>query len=117
MSAAWSYRHRPAIGVNLRLRSEGQPPEVLAYCWVAQCRLHARFHKIASTKNRNVAVVAVARELSGVLSLYKQCISPEVTEGDLFPGGVYNPRKPLERNYEQWCHAPDSVREHPERRD
>jgi len=65
VEAAWSYRHRPAIGINLRRRSAGQPPEVLAYAWAAQCRLHSRFHSIASTKNRNVAVVAVARELSG----------------------------------------------------
>lgn len=65
VEAAWSYRHRPAIGINLRRRSEGQPPEVLTYAWAAQCRLHSRFHSIASTKNRNVAVVAVARELSG----------------------------------------------------
>jgi len=66
VEAAWSYRHRPAIGINLRRRSEGQPPDVLAYACAAQCRLVSRFHSIASTKNRNVAVVAVARELSGV---------------------------------------------------
>jgi hypothetical protein len=45
----------------------GQPPEVLAYAWAAQCRLYSRFHSIAATKNRNVAVVAVARELSGFI--------------------------------------------------
>lgn len=67
VEAAWSYRHRPAIGVNLRRRSEGQPPEVLAYAWAAQCRLFSRFHTIAATKNRNVAVVAVARELAGFI--------------------------------------------------
>jgi transposase len=65
VEAAWSYRHRPVIGINLRRRSEGQPPEVLAYAWAAQCRLHSRFYSIASTENRNVAVVAVARELAG----------------------------------------------------
>jgi len=26
VEAAWSYRHRPAIGINLRRRSQGQPP-------------------------------------------------------------------------------------------
>ena len=67
VEAAWSYRHRPAIGINLRRRSEGQPPEVLAYAWAAQCRLYSRFHSIAAKKNRNVAVVAVARELSGFI--------------------------------------------------
>jgi transposase len=67
VEVAWSYRHRPSIGVNLQRRSEGQPPEVLAYAWGTQCRLYFRFHSIARTKNRNVAVVAVARELSGFL--------------------------------------------------
>ena len=67
VEAAWSYRHRPAIGINLRRRSQGQPPEVLAYAWAAQCRLFSRFHSIAASKNRNVAVVAVARELSGFI--------------------------------------------------
>lgn len=67
VEAAWSYRHRPAIGINLRRRSEGQPPEVIAYAWAAQCRLYSRFHSIAASKNRNVAVVAVARELSGFI--------------------------------------------------
>lgn len=67
VEAAWSYRHRPAVGINLRRRSEGQPPEVLAYAWAAQCRLFSRFHSIAQAKNRNVAVVAVARELAGFI--------------------------------------------------
>jgi transposase len=65
VEAAWSYRHRPAIGINLRPRSEGQPPEALAYAWAAKCRLYSGFRSIARTKNRNVAVIAVARELSG----------------------------------------------------
>jgi len=34
VEAAWSYRRHSAIGINLRRRSEGQPPEVLAYAWV-----------------------------------------------------------------------------------
>jgi len=65
VEAAWSYRHRPGIGVELRKRSEGQPPEVVAYAWHAQCRLCSRFRRLAVTKDRNVAVVAVARELAG----------------------------------------------------
>ena len=27
----WSYLYCPSVGINLRRRSEGQPPEVLAY--------------------------------------------------------------------------------------
>jgi transposase len=65
VEAAWSYRHRPAVGVTLRRRSQDQPPEVLAYCWAAQVRLHGRFARLGATKNKNVAVAAVARELAG----------------------------------------------------
>jgi transposase len=67
VEAAWSYRHKPAIGPVMRKRSEGQPPEILDYSWRAQLRLHAKFVKVAARKNRNVAAVAVARELAGFL--------------------------------------------------
>jgi transposase len=63
--AAWSYRHRPAVGEALANRLEGQPPEVVAYAWAAQCRLSARFRTLARSKANNKAVVAVARELAG----------------------------------------------------
>lgn len=67
VEAAWSYRHRPAVGVELRRRSQGQPAEVLAYAWAAQCRLSSRFHQLAARREHNVAVVAVARELAGFI--------------------------------------------------
>jgi transposase len=67
VEAAWAYRHRPHIGAPLARRQQGQPPEVVAYSWKAQTRLHDRFRRIAATKNRNVAVVAVARELAGFI--------------------------------------------------
>jgi transposase len=67
VEAAWSYRHRPAVGIELRRRSQGQPPEVLAYTWAAQCRLSTRFHQLAARREHNVAVVAVARELAGFI--------------------------------------------------
>lgn len=65
VEAAWAYRHRPYRGPTLRHRSLGQPPEVLAYSWKAQLRLHARYRRLAPTKGSRTAVVAVARELSG----------------------------------------------------
>lgn len=65
VEAAWAYRHRPAVGVTLRRRSEGQSPEVLACSWKAQLRLHARYRKLALKKGRQKAVTAVARELAG----------------------------------------------------
>ena len=39
VEAAWTYRHRPYMTAALNRLSEGQPPEVLAYCWAAQLRL------------------------------------------------------------------------------
>lgn len=65
VEAAWSARHRPYMGRELKRRSEGQPPEVLAYCWKAQLRLHTRFWRVANKSNNNIAVVATARELAG----------------------------------------------------
>jgi transposase len=65
VEAAWAYRHRPAVGQGLAKRLEGQPPEVVAYAWAAQCRLSPRFRTLAQRKPPNKAVVAVARELAG----------------------------------------------------
>ena len=65
VEAAWAYRHRPAVRGALKVRLEGQPPEVCAYSWEAQCRLHGTYRKLAARKGANIAVTAVARELSG----------------------------------------------------
>lgn len=51
----------------MRRRSAGQPPEVLAYCWGAQLRLHARYRRLAPRRGSRTAVVAVARELAGFI--------------------------------------------------
>ena len=63
VEAAWSYRHRPAIGAALRKRSERQASVVPAYAWASQYRLRSRFRSLAARNDRNV--VAVARELAG----------------------------------------------------
>ena len=65
VEAAWAYRHRPAVRGKLATRQQGQPPELLAYSWQAQTRLHAVYRRLAQRKGTNKAVVAVARELSG----------------------------------------------------
>jgi len=65
VEASWSYRHRPALTKNFKRRSEGQPPDVVAYAWAAQLRLSSRYRKLAVAKGHNKAVVAVARELAG----------------------------------------------------
>jgi transposase len=65
IEAAWAYRHPPAVRGKHKKRLEGQPSEIVAYSWAAQCRLHATYRKLAAKKGPNKAVVAVARELSG----------------------------------------------------
>jgi len=65
VEAAWAYRYAPAVRGKLKDRLEGQPPEVVAYSWAAQCRLNSTYRKLAAKKGANKAVVAVARELSG----------------------------------------------------
>jgi transposase len=65
VEASWSYRHRPAITKQIKARSQGLSPDVLAYSWAAQIRLCNRYRKLAASRGFNKAVVAVARELSG----------------------------------------------------
>ena len=65
VEGAWAYRHRPAVGETLKKRLVGQPPEVVAYAWSAQLRLHSTYRKLALKKGPNKAVCAVARELAG----------------------------------------------------
>lgn len=68
VESAWAYQHRPAVGIELRRRQEGLPPEVVARAWSAQLRLCGRFRRLSGRKgSRNVVVTAVARELAGFL--------------------------------------------------
>lgn len=64
--AAWSYRHRPALGARARHALEGQPPALVEYVQKAQVRLHRRYSRlVAHGKKPQVAIAAVARELCG----------------------------------------------------
>jgi transposase len=66
VEACWHYRHPPRIGAALARRSQGQPPAVRAQAWRAQLRLHRRYrHLVGHGKRPPVAVVALARELTG----------------------------------------------------
>jgi len=67
VQAAWSYHHRPAVSADLKRRQTGQPPAVIAHAWKAQQRLHQRYNHLSYRKQRQIAVVAVARELVGFL--------------------------------------------------
>jgi transposase len=65
VEAAWSYRHRPAVGQELARRQQGQPVQVSAYAMRAQQRLHRLFHRVADRRGSTKAAVATARELAG----------------------------------------------------
>jgi transposase len=68
VEAAWHYRHRPEVRINLRRRREGQPPRVIALADRAQDRLWRRRTRMAARgKPHNKIVVAQARELVGYL--------------------------------------------------
>jgi Transposase and inactivated derivatives len=67
VQAAWSYRHRPKLSLELKRRQDGMPVSVVAHSWKAQQRLYKRFHQIAHRKSSQIAAVAVARELAGFL--------------------------------------------------
>ena len=68
VESAWSYQHRPSLGVEIRRRHEGLSPEVVARAWAAQLRLCGKFRRLAARKNaKSVVAAAVARELAGFL--------------------------------------------------
>jgi len=67
VESAWHYRHPPRISKVLKKRQEGQPLEVRTYTWKAQQRLYKRYNRLSYKKNKKVAVVAVARELTGFI--------------------------------------------------
>ena len=68
VEAAWSYRHRPAIGSTLAARQKNASAAVTALAWKAQHRLHARYVRlIARGKSKQQTVTAVGRELLGFI--------------------------------------------------
>ena len=75
--AAWVYRRRPTLGLKLKRRQGGQPPEVIGHAWKAQHRLYKLYHRIAARKSSRIAVVAVARELVGFLWAVMQDLENE----------------------------------------
>lgn len=66
IEAAWHYRRRPAISLDLRRRQQGQPPAAIDAAWRAQLRLHGRWATLDARrgKKRTTVAVAVARELA-----------------------------------------------------
>ncbi|WP_349609889.1 IS110 family transposase [Cupriavidus sp. DF5525] len=68
VEAAWSYRHPARVSPDIQRRHEGIPKVIIDRAWDAQLRLCRRYRKLAARgKNHNIAVVAVARELSAFI--------------------------------------------------
>jgi transposase len=68
VEAAWSYRHPARVSPEIQRRHEGIPKPIIDRAWDAQVRLCRRYRKlVARGKEKNIVVVAVARELSGFI--------------------------------------------------
>ncbi|HET6230825.1 MAG TPA: IS110 family transposase [Longimicrobiaceae bacterium] len=76
IQAAWAYQYPPACSDVLKRRQAGQPADVVAHAWKAQHRLHKLYRKLSLRRGHGVAVVAVARELTGFLWAVMREIEP-----------------------------------------
>jgi transposase len=67
VEAAWQYRAPARLSPHLQKRQEGLPKTITDIAWKAQRRLHHRYTHLTRVgrKKAQVAVTAVARELSG----------------------------------------------------
>ena len=64
VEAAWAYRYKAKVSREIQIRQENLPISIREIAWKAQVRLCARYRKlVARGKNKNVVVVAIAREL------------------------------------------------------
>jgi transposase len=78
VEAAWHYREPARIGPPLQKRQEGLPKAVTDTAWKAQLRLHARYKYLTGIgrKKSQVAVTAIARELSGFIWAIGRLVQP-----------------------------------------
>jgi transposase len=68
VEGAWAYRYPAKVSRHLQLRLETQPKAVQDISWKAQLRLCKRYRRLmARGKHANQVVVAIARELGGVM--------------------------------------------------
>jgi transposase len=82
VEAAWHNRSRPAVGLPLRRRRQGQPAWVIAIADRAQERLYRRWARMVfKGKPTQKAVVAMARELVGYLWAV-MCRQPETAAAE-----------------------------------
>ena len=78
VEAAWQYRAPARISPPLRQRQEGLPKAITDIAWEAQRRLHHRYNHLTRVgkKKSQVAVTAVARELSGFVWAIGRQVKP-----------------------------------------
>ena len=68
VEAAWSYQHPARVSLEIQRRHEGIPKPIVDRAWDAQVRLCRRYRRlVARGKEKNIAVVAIARELAGFI--------------------------------------------------
>lgn len=68
IEAAWAYRHPAKVSAHIQSRIDQLPKPVQDLGWKAQLRLCQRFRRlVARGKHPNVAVTAVARELTAFM--------------------------------------------------
>ncbi len=66
IEAAWHYRRPPRLGATIERRQQGQGAHTIAIAWKAQQRLHRLWRRFDDHgKRRTIAVVAIARHLTG----------------------------------------------------
>jgi transposase len=80
VEAAWQYRVPARLSPHLKKRQEGLPKAVTDIAWEAQRRLHHRYTHLTRVgkKKSQVAVTAVARELTGVVWAIARQVQPVV---------------------------------------
>lgn len=68
VESAWHYRHTPKVSYKLKKRQQGQADIIKQISWRAQNRLNLKYRKLVGKgKQKQVAIVAVARELLGFI--------------------------------------------------
>jgi transposase len=78
VEAAWQYRVPARLSPHLKKRQEGLPKTITDIAWEAQRRLHHRYTHLTRVgkKKSQVAVTAVARELTGFVWAIARQVQP-----------------------------------------
>jgi hypothetical protein len=79
VEAAWQYRIPARLSPHLKKRQEGLSKAITDIAWEAQRRLHHRYTHLTRVgkKKSQVAVTAVARELTGFVWAIARQVKPK----------------------------------------